>query len=176
MLLFSSFLVVKIWNTKMIKSSFSCIYYKTQRLKKKFELISFAFSLKQWFQTAVIQQGHQYMATWLHQRKIQKAIFTHNCMSIKYPSLLSMRTRPPWSRWFDVSNAFKGTVHYCAVTDLILKFDWIVYRSCTTCYNNQSKGVCLVAARVSGCIINTCGWVTGTGYRILVHAAEAFEG
>ena len=47
----------------MIKSSFSCIYYKTQRLKKKFELISFAFSLKQWFQTAVIQQGHQYMAT-----------------------------------------------------------------------------------------------------------------
>ncbi|XP_068747119.1 protein CLP1 homolog [Montipora capricornis] len=30
-------------------------------------------------------------------------------------------------------------------------------------------------ARVSGCIINTCGWVTGTGYRILVHAAEAFE-
>lgn len=30
-------------------------------------------------------------------------------------------------------------------------------------------------ARVSGCIINTCGWVTGTGYRIVVHAAEAFE-
>lgn len=30
-------------------------------------------------------------------------------------------------------------------------------------------------AQVSGCIINTCGWVTGTGYRILVHAAEAFE-
>ena len=82
MLLFSSFPVVKIWNTKMIKSSFSCIYYKAQRLNKKFELISFAFSLKQWFQTAIIQQGHQYMATWLHQRKIQKAIFTHNCMSI----------------------------------------------------------------------------------------------
>ena len=80
----------------MIRSSFSCIYYKTQQLNKKFELISFAFSLKQWFQTAIIQQGHQYMATWLHQRKIQKAIFTHNCMSIKYPSLLSMRTRPPW--------------------------------------------------------------------------------
>ncbi|XP_078378577.1 protein CLP1 homolog [Oculina patagonica] len=30
-------------------------------------------------------------------------------------------------------------------------------------------------ARASGCIINTCGWVTGTGYRILVHAAEAFD-
>lgn len=30
-------------------------------------------------------------------------------------------------------------------------------------------------AQVSGCIINTCGWVTGTGYRILVHAAEEFE-
>lgn len=30
-------------------------------------------------------------------------------------------------------------------------------------------------ARASGCVINTCGWVTGTGYRILVHAAEAFE-
>lgn len=36
--------------------------------------------------------------------------------------------------------------------------------------------ILLLAAQVSGCIINTCGWVTGTGYRILVHAAEAFEG
>ena len=34
----------------------------------------------------------------------------------------------------------------------------------------------LSQARASGCVINTCGWVTGTGYRILVHAAEAFEG
>jgi len=30
-------------------------------------------------------------------------------------------------------------------------------------------------ARSSGCVINTCGWVTGTGFRILVHAAQAFE-
>lgn len=30
-------------------------------------------------------------------------------------------------------------------------------------------------AHASGCVINTCGWVTGTGYRILVHAAEAFD-
>lgn len=36
--------------------------------------------------------------------------------------------------------------------------------------------VCFTVARASGCVINTCGWVTGTGYRILVHAAEAFEG
>ena len=36
--------------------------------------------------------------------------------------------------------------------------------------------VLLLIARASGCVINTCGWVTGTGYRILVHAAEAFEG
>lgn len=36
--------------------------------------------------------------------------------------------------------------------------------------------MCYILARASGCIINTCGWVTGTGYRILVHAAEAFDG
>ena len=29
---------------------------------------------------------------------------------------------------------------------------------------------------MSGCVINTCGWVTGMGYRILVHAADAFKG
>lgn len=28
----------------------------------------------------------------------------------------------------------------------------------------------------SGVIINTCGWVTGLGYRILVHAAKELKG
>lgn len=30
-------------------------------------------------------------------------------------------------------------------------------------------------ASVSGCVINTCGWVKGYGYQALVHAASAFE-
>ncbi|XP_006012987.1 polyribonucleotide 5'-hydroxyl-kinase Clp1 [Latimeria chalumnae] len=30
-------------------------------------------------------------------------------------------------------------------------------------------------AGVSGCVINTCGWVKGSGYHALVHAASAFE-
>jgi len=30
-------------------------------------------------------------------------------------------------------------------------------------------------ARVSGVIINTCGWVDGAGYNLLVHAAQAFS-
>ena len=30
-------------------------------------------------------------------------------------------------------------------------------------------------ASVSGCVINTCGWVKGSGYQALVHAASAFE-
>nr|XP_042708553.1 polyribonucleotide 5'-hydroxyl-kinase Clp1 isoform X1 [Chrysemys picta bellii] len=30
-------------------------------------------------------------------------------------------------------------------------------------------------ASVSGCVINTCGWVKGSGYHALVHAASAFE-
>ncbi|XP_077300195.1 protein CLP1 homolog [Arctopsyche grandis] len=30
-------------------------------------------------------------------------------------------------------------------------------------------------AQVSGCIINTCGWVKGQGYKMLTHAAQAFE-
>ncbi|XP_009879366.1 PREDICTED: polyribonucleotide 5'-hydroxyl-kinase Clp1, partial [Charadrius vociferus] len=30
-------------------------------------------------------------------------------------------------------------------------------------------------ASVSGCLINTCGWVKGSGYQALVHAASAFE-
>ena len=33
-----------------------------------------------------------------------------------------------------------------------------------------------IAAKVSGCIINTCGWVDGLGYQALLHAAKAFEG
>lgn len=30
-------------------------------------------------------------------------------------------------------------------------------------------------ARASGIIINTCGWINGGGYKLLTHAAEAFE-
>ncbi|XP_078530264.1 polyribonucleotide 5'-hydroxyl-kinase Clp1 [Lissotriton helveticus] len=30
-------------------------------------------------------------------------------------------------------------------------------------------------ASISGCIMNTCGWVKGSGYHALVHAASAFE-
>ncbi|XP_059541975.1 polyribonucleotide 5'-hydroxyl-kinase Clp1-like isoform X2 [Myotis daubentonii] len=30
-------------------------------------------------------------------------------------------------------------------------------------------------ASVSGCVIDTCGWVKGSGYQALVHAASAFE-
>ncbi|KAG7202773.1 hypothetical protein KM043_009941 [Ampulex compressa] len=30
-------------------------------------------------------------------------------------------------------------------------------------------------ARVSGIVINTCGWVKGAGYKLLTHAAQAFE-
>ncbi|KAG8131756.1 hypothetical protein E2320_009659 [Naja naja] len=30
-------------------------------------------------------------------------------------------------------------------------------------------------ASISGCIINTCGWVKGSGYQALVHVASAFE-
>jgi len=30
-------------------------------------------------------------------------------------------------------------------------------------------------ASVGGCIINTCGWVKGSGYQALVHCASAFE-
>lgn len=37
------------------------------------------------------------------------------------------------------------------------------------------KSIFRIAALVSGCIINTCGWVKGQGYKILTHAAQAFE-
>ncbi|XP_069089164.1 polyribonucleotide 5'-hydroxyl-kinase Clp1 [Pleurodeles waltl] len=30
-------------------------------------------------------------------------------------------------------------------------------------------------ASISGCVMNTCGWVKGSGYHALVHAASAFE-
>lgn len=30
-------------------------------------------------------------------------------------------------------------------------------------------------ARVSGIVINTCGWVQDDGYKLLTHAAQAFE-
>lgn len=34
----------------------------------------------------------------------------------------------------------------------------------------------LILARVSGCIINTCGWVTGEGFKLLIDIAKAFTG
>ena len=34
----------------------------------------------------------------------------------------------------------------------------------------------LFSAGVSGCIINTCGWVTGVGFKILLNIVEAFHG
>ncbi|XP_071803579.1 polyribonucleotide 5'-hydroxyl-kinase Clp1-like [Asterias amurensis] len=36
------------------------------------------------------------------------------------------------------------------------------------CMNNQKAGV-------SGCIINTCGWIKGDGYKCITHAVKAFE-
>ncbi|XP_028391142.1 protein CLP1 homolog isoform X2 [Dendronephthya gigantea] len=30
-------------------------------------------------------------------------------------------------------------------------------------------------ARIGGVVVNTCGWVTGAGYKMLVHAAKAFD-
>ena len=33
----------------------------------------------------------------------------------------------------------------------------------------------LILARVGGVVVNTCGWVTGAGYKMLVHAAKAFD-
>ena len=34
----------------------------------------------------------------------------------------------------------------------------------------------LFVARIGGAVVNTCGWVTGLGYKMLVHAAQAFDG
>ena len=31
-------------------------------------------------------------------------------------------------------------------------------------------------AGVSGCVVNTCGWIKGDGYKCITHAAKAFEG
>ena len=47
---------------------------------------------------------------------------------------------------------------------------------CKTWWLDQLRVFSPIPARVSGCVINTCGWVTGMGYRILVHAAKAFKG
>lgn len=33
-----------------------------------------------------------------------------------------------------------------------------------------------ILAKTGGCILNTCGWVDGAGYKVLLHAAKAFEG
>ncbi|PIK62240.1 putative polyribonucleotide 5'-hydroxyl-kinase Clp1-like [Apostichopus japonicus] len=30
-------------------------------------------------------------------------------------------------------------------------------------------------ADISGCMINTCGWIKGDGYKCITHAAQAFE-
>lgn len=30
-------------------------------------------------------------------------------------------------------------------------------------------------AAVSGCIVNTCGWVTGGGFKALLHIVQAFH-
>ena len=34
----------------------------------------------------------------------------------------------------------------------------------------------LISARIGGVVVNTCGWVTGAGYKMLVHAAKSFDG
>lgn len=31
------------------------------------------------------------------------------------------------------------------------------------------------AAKASGVVINTCGWIKGEGYGVLIHIAQAFE-
>ena len=34
----------------------------------------------------------------------------------------------------------------------------------------------ILTAKTGGCVINTCGWVDGGGYKSLLHAAKTFEG
>lgn len=34
---------------------------------------------------------------------------------------------------------------------------------------------CFYLDAISGAIINTCGWVKGQGYQMLIHAAKAFQ-
>lgn len=34
----------------------------------------------------------------------------------------------------------------------------------------------ILKAKIGGCVINSCGWVDGQGYKALLHIAEAFEG
>uniref|UniRef100_A0A8C5X233 Cleavage factor polyribonucleotide kinase subunit 1 n=1 Tax=Malurus cyaneus samueli TaxID=2593467 RepID=A0A8C5X233_9PASS len=47
----------------------------------------------------------------------------------------------------------------------------------TSCLADVFNQRCEVNRRasVSGCVINTCGWVKSSGYQALVHAASAFE-
>ena len=35
---------------------------------------------------------------------------------------------------------------------------------------------CWAAAKTGGCVVNTCGWVDGQGYKALLHIAQTFEG
>ena len=39
----------------------------------------------------------------------------------------------------------------------------------------QRQFLFLPAANVSGCVINTCGWIKAGGYKSLMHIAGAFE-
>ncbi|XP_057707139.1 polyribonucleotide 5'-hydroxyl-kinase Clp1 [Corythoichthys intestinalis] len=52
-----------------------------------------------------------------------------------------------------------------------------LYNKLTSCLAEVFSQRCEVnrKASVGGCIINTCGWVKGSGYQALVHCASAFE-
>lgn len=52
-----------------------------------------------------------------------------------------------------------------------------LYNTIVTAIADKFKERCNVnpKTKTSGCIINTCGWVDGGGYKILLHAARAFE-
>uniref|UniRef100_A0A8C9UDV8 Cleavage factor polyribonucleotide kinase subunit 1 n=1 Tax=Serinus canaria TaxID=9135 RepID=A0A8C9UDV8_SERCA len=52
-----------------------------------------------------------------------------------------------------------------------------LYNKITSCLADVFNQRCEVNRRasVSGCVINTCGWVKSSGYQALVHAASAFE-
>ncbi|KAM6952039.1 polyribonucleotide 5'-hydroxyl-kinase Clp1 isoform 2-T3 [Lycodopsis pacificus] len=52
-----------------------------------------------------------------------------------------------------------------------------LYNKLTSCLADVFSRRCEVnrKASVGGCIINTCGWVKGSGYQALVHCASAFE-
>uniref|UniRef100_A0A4W6EQ56 Polyribonucleotide 5'-hydroxyl-kinase Clp1 n=1 Tax=Lates calcarifer TaxID=8187 RepID=A0A4W6EQ56_LATCA len=52
-----------------------------------------------------------------------------------------------------------------------------LYNKLTSCLAEVFSQRCEVnrKASVGGCIINTCGWVKGSGYQALVHCASAFQ-